>query len=145
MSGGTRIAMAIAAALALLASANPSFAERHGSGRWGGDISRFHEHDWGVWRGGHWYHGNHGGRLGWWWIAGGLWYFYPVPVYPYPNPYEPPPTVVVTPPAEPVPPPTQYWYYCDASRGYYPYVPTCPGGWRQVPATPPDVQPAPAR
>jgi hypothetical protein len=29
------------------------------------------------------------------------------------------------------------WYYCDASKKYYPYVKQCAGGWREVPATPP--------
>ena len=24
------------------------------------------------------------------------------------------------------------WYYCDAAHAYYPYVATCPGGWRAV-------------
>jgi hypothetical protein len=24
------------------------------------------------------------------------------------------------------------WYYCDASKAYYPYVKQCPGEWRQV-------------
>jgi hypothetical protein len=105
---------------------------------WHGDIHRFHEHDWNVWRGGHWIHGRHDGRIGWWWVAGGLWYFYPAPVYPYPSPWEPPPVVLATPPATTAPPPpaTQYWYYCEASKSYYPYVATCPGGWKQVPATP---------
>ena len=28
------------------------------------------------------------------------------------------------------------WYYCDASKAYYPYVKECPGGWREVPAQP---------
>ena len=28
------------------------------------------------------------------------------------------------------------WYYCDASRRYYPYVKRCPGGWREVPLQP---------
>ncbi len=38
--------------------------------------------------------------------------------------------------AAPPPPPT-YWYYCEAARGYYPYVGQCPGGWmRVVPQTP---------
>jgi len=115
--------------------------------QWRGDIARFHEHDWHVWRGGHWTHGRHEGRLGWWWVAGGLWYFYPVPVYPYPNPWEPPPVVIVNPPADsaPPPPPPQYWYYCEASRAYYPYVATCPGGWKQVPATPSNAAPAQPR
>lgn len=126
------------AALALAGISGTAAAEPHGRvhGRWQGDIARFHERDWGVWRGGHWYHGSHGGRLGWWWIAGGLWYFYPVPVYPYPNPYEPPPV----PPASELPPPTQYWYYCDEAKAYYPYVATCPGPWRKVPATPPGAR-----
>jgi hypothetical protein len=30
------------------------------------------------------------------------------------------------------------WYYCDKPEGYYPYVRTCPSGWQQVPAQPPD-------
>ena len=29
-----------------------------------------------------------------------------------------------------------WWYYCDQSRGYYPYVRECPGGWQRVPPTP---------
>lgn len=29
------------------------------------------------------------------------------------------------------------WYYCDASRMYYPYINNCASGWRAVPATPP--------
>ena len=29
------------------------------------------------------------------------------------------------------------WYYCDAARAYYPYVSTCPAGWRAVPASAP--------
>ena len=106
--------------------------------KWHGDISRFHERDWHVWRSGHWNHGRHDGRLGWWWVVGSSWYFYPSPVYPNPNPWEPPPAIAVSPPegTPPTAPPTQYWYYCDAARAYYPYVATCPGGWKPVPATP---------
>ena len=29
------------------------------------------------------------------------------------------------------------WYYCEASRAYYPYVAECKEGWRPVPAIPP--------
>lgn len=113
-------------------------ADRHEQrGRWHGDIRHFHERDLPHWRGGHWSHGYHDGRLGWWWVIAGLWYFYPQPVYPYPDPYTPP--VAVVPQNAP---PTQYWYYCDAAKGYYPYVPSCPDGWRTVPATPPDAPPA---
>ena len=102
--------------------------------RWRGDIGRFHEHDLGRWRGGHWYHGRHGGRLGWWWIVGTIWYFYPAPAYPFPDPYEPP-VAVVPPPSSPVAP--QYWYYCPNPPGYYPYVPQCWTDWQRVPAVPP--------
>lgn len=28
------------------------------------------------------------------------------------------------------------WYYCAASRTYYPYVGECPAGWQRVPAQP---------
>jgi hypothetical protein len=101
-----------------------------------GDIHRFHERDLREWHGGHWVHDRHAGRLGWWWVVGGVWYFFPAPVYPYPDPYVPP--TVVAPPAPP-PAPTQYWYYCARARAYYPYVTSCPEGWMQVvppPATP---------
>lgn len=111
---------------------------------WRGHIDHFHEHDIVVWRGGHWFHGWHGNRLGWWWIVGPGWYWYPAPIYPYPNPYVPP-AVVQAPPAPPAQPqalpPT--WYYCDRPRGYYPYVPECSSGWRAVPATPPPTGAAP--
>lgn len=88
-----------------------------------------------AWRGGFWNHGWYGGRFGWWWVVGGVWYFYAQPVYPYPDLYVPPDSVVQAVPTG-VPPP-QVWYYCEAARAYYPYVSTCPGGWRQVPSTPP--------
>ncbi len=35
-----------------------------------------------------------------------------------------------------------HWYYCDATRAYYPFVKACSGPWRQVPASGP-VPPAP--
>lgn len=132
--GGRRLGiLALVAALASGAAAaahhrrgGPGLAR--GRPAWHGDIRRFPEHDWGVWRGGRWYHGRHGGHLGWWWIVGGAWYFYPAPIYPYPDPYAPPGTV---------PPPVQYWYYCPPAGTYYPYVAACPYGWRQVPAGPP--------
>jgi len=101
---------------------------------WRGDIHHFADHDWHVWRGGHWHHGAHGGRPGWWWIVGPTWYFYPAPTYPWPNPYEPAPPWSVPVPV-PSAPPVQFWYFCDASQRFYPYVATCPGGWRQMPAT----------
>lgn len=132
------------AALAALAITALAQARHAGPARpaWHGDIQRFHEHDWDVWRGGRWVHGPHSGHMGWWWVVGSVWYFYPSPVYPYPNPYEPPPPWVVSPQAVP---PAQFWYFCESAQGYYPYVQTCPGGWKQVPATPPDVPVPPTK
>ena len=72
-----------------------------------------------------------------WWGPWGPWY-YPGPYY-YPGP-----AVVV--PSQPVtyiekgggaPAPESWWYYCDASKGYYPYVKECPSGWQRVPPAPP--------
>lgn len=101
--------------------------------RWGhGDIHRFHERDWGDWHRGRWDHDWHGGRFGWWWVVGGVWFFYPRPVYPYPDPYLPPDYVVAT-----GTPPPAYWYYCPTARTYYPYVQACPVPWQPVPASPP--------
>ena len=131
-----RTALLVLATVATGLLTGPALAQHHEP--WHGDIHTFHEHDWDIWRGGHWFHGVHAGRTGWWWIAGGTYYFYPAPVYPYPSPWEPPAVELVTPPVgtAPPPPPTQHWYYCQASHSYYPYVASCPGGWEQVPAAP---------
>ncbi len=91
----------------------------HDHGGWHGDIGHF---DHRYWDGGHWWHGHYGGRLGWWWIVGPDWYWYPTPVYPYPNPYTPPGYAM------------GWWYWCDTYQQYYPYVGACPSGWRPVPA-----------
>ena len=65
-------------------------------------------------------------------------YYYPAPYYYpayYPYPYYPPTQVVVQ---QPVYTERQdvheagYWYYCDAAKGYYPYVKECPAGWQKV-------------
>lgn len=108
--------------------------ERHGG--WHGDIRRFHDHDFARWRSGRWVHGRHDGRRGWWWIAGGIWYFYPAPVYPYPDPYLPPSAVV-----PPTPGAQRYWYYCANPAGYYPYVPQCETAWQAVPEHAPTTYP----
>ena len=36
-----------------------------------------------------------------------------------------------------------YWYYCQNTQGYYPYIPTCPSGWIEVDpdATPQEYSP----
>ncbi|WDD91241.1 hypothetical protein Bsp3421_001146 [Burkholderia sp. FERM BP-3421] len=93
-------------------------------------------------------------------IGPGYPYYYPVVPAPY---YYPPPVVAV--PVEPPPPPEYIeqgqaapmpmpqagpagpaagappgddgsWYYCDASKKYYPYVKQCKSGWRAVPPRP---------
>jgi hypothetical protein len=55
----------------------------------------------------------------------------PPPVYYYP----PPPAVVYVAPPEPqtyIEQAPQYRYYCQQVGGYYPQVPSCPGGWMKV-------------
>lgn len=68
----------------------------------------------------------------------GPYYYAPPPVayYQLPPAYYGPPPVVYAPPPTLVAPQAQVWYYCDNPKGYYPYVSTCSGGWRQVPARP---------
>lgn len=69
------------------------------------------------------------------------WFYGPYPGYYSPYYYPP----IITMPAPPVTyveqgnaattnsaPQSGYWYYCEASRGYYPYVKTCPAGWQAV-------------
>jgi hypothetical protein len=139
------------ALLAILPTAALADGRNRGGPGWHGNIRSFGHHDINIWRGGGWRHANYGGRLGWWWVVGGAYYFYPQPVYPYPDPYQPPvvvveqqPQVVMAPQAAPVYAPqqvapqaaAQVWYFCDASQTYYPYVASCAGGWRTVPATP---------
>ena len=81
--------------------------------------------------------------------------YFPAPYYPYPA-YADPAPVYVYPPivmgsssppvyveqgaAQAAPAPSQAqgdWYYCAASKAYYPYVGECPAGWQRVPAQPP--------
>jgi len=99
-------------------------------GEWHGDIHHFHEHDFDHWRGGGWRHEVHEGRDGWWWVVGGLWYFYPSPVYPFPDPYTPPEVVVMAAPTAPMPPSNVY--YCANPPGYYPYVTGCLTAWQRM-------------
>lgn len=122
-----RFGLIVAAALAL-GAASPALAQRHDEhhdeGWHGRDIHHFNDHDLGRWRGGHWYHGAHEGRIGWWWTVGPDWYYYPRAVSPYPDPYVPPYAA----PGAPA------WYYCPPAQSYYPYVASCPVPWQVVPA-----------
>ncbi len=100
-----------------------------------------------AWRGGGFHgHGHHHGHA---FVRGGIvvgapfWWW--GPAYPY-GYYADPPVVVQEPapayiaPSAPPPAPT-YWYYCQQSQAYYPYVKECPGGWMTV--VPPTAPPTP--
>jgi hypothetical protein len=137
----------------------------------GRDFRRFSYEERRLWGAGRWFHEFHDGRLGWWWVVGGVWYYYPEPIYPFPT-YVPIPDVAVNapppyPPAYAAPYPPAYappyqppypqaaaplppsgppqaaasWDYCDNPEGYYPYVQNCTVQWRPVPATPPGYAP----
>ena len=62
--------------------------------------------------------------------------YYPAPYYPAPVVIQSPPQVYVEREAAPAPETQSYWYYCAATRGYYPYVKECPGGWQKVAPAP---------
>ena len=115
------------------------------------DVHRFSHEELGRWRGGRWNNTCFNGRCGWWWFAGGQWYFYDRPVYPYPLavstigfvepvvavPVQPMVQVMPAPmpaPTAPLPPPPKFLYYCDNPPGYYPAVANCNTDFRQVPA-----------
>jgi hypothetical protein len=114
---------------------------RMDSGRWayrpGYDVHGFSRPDLARWSGGRWNQTCWGGRCGWWWATGGLWYFYAAPVYPYPlvvSPitygapiYDPAYTAGVTSQA----PQSTFSYYCDNPQGYYPAVPQCNTPWHE--------------
>ena len=113
----------------------------------GHDYHHWHEHEQALWRTGAWRHEKYMGRNGWWWIVGGMRYFFEAPIYPYPLVvpeigFEVPVVVQPPPPAPVYVQPTadpNYWYYCENPRGYYPYIGQCPGGWMKVvpqPGTP---------
>lgn len=102
--------------------------------------------------------GGHGGGWGW----GGAWIVpaliggailydvtRPPPVYVQPSPVYvqgyPPNYSASYPPvyaAQLAPSSMPNWYFCPAANAYYPYVSSCPSGWRAVPATPPDALPS---
>jgi hypothetical protein len=124
--------LAVALPVFVVALAPPQVG--HAQERWRGDrferhdIRRFHDLDFGRWRGGLWRQGWHGGRFGWWWVVPGFgWYYYAAPVYPYPDPYLPPQAALPVPAGG-------FWYYCASPPGYYPYVPECYGSWQPFPA-----------
>ncbi|WP_034293692.1 hypothetical protein [Herbaspirillum sp. RV1423] len=78
-------------------------------------------------------------------IGGPLWV--PPPVYYPPPAYYPPPVYVERAPPvyiEQNPAPSNYWFYCQESKSYYPYVQSCPSNWMKVvPNGPNGGQPPP--
>jgi len=94
-------------------------------------------------------HGHGRVRLGIGLHFGPYWGPYWGPGWYGPPPYYYPPAVIVAPPSAPPvyvergdepAAPQSYWYYCETSRGYYPYVRECPGGWKAVPPAPAPAQ-----
>jgi len=98
--------------------------------------------------------GRGGGGEGWWiipaLIGGALIYDLtrPQPVYVQPAPVYVEPAPVYAPSNSPGNAPdvasssVQYWYFCAAANGYYPYVRSCPNGWESVPTIPPAALPS---
>jgi len=136
----TRLLVAIAAAMACLAASMPAAA---------GGYRHHHHSRGGVFLG-------FGVGLGVAAATHPYWYGpryyrpYPAYTYYYPPVYYPP--VVVSPPPvtyielpqfapqpapQAAPNPANFWYFCQASGAYYPYVQQCPGGWQRVSPTPP--------
>jgi len=66
------------------------------------------------------------------------WWYYPAPYY-YPTPVvvqRAPVTYIEQGSSDAPASSPAWWYYCDASKGYYPYVKECPSGWQRVPPAP---------
>ncbi len=99
----------------------------------GRDFHRLTPLEFGHWRSGHWQHGWHGGRFGWWWSVDGGWYWYADPIYPYPVAISDV-AVVDGPPGVPG---GYKWWLCESSNAYWPYVRTCATPWQAVTPTPP--------
>jgi len=138
-------------------SGSPSILEARGG--FGGHVGWGGHH--GGYHGGHvGWGGHHGGFHGGFYIGigpgfwpGYYWGYYPyywgAPIvgwpyggWPYATyagwpyvgwPYYPPQATEAAPPdSQPQQQQPYYWYYCENPQGYYPYVKSCPGGWKQV-------------
>jgi hypothetical protein len=90
------------------------------------------------------WHGGHHDHVRFGVYIGGPGYWYPPPYYYYPRYYYPPVMAVPTAPptyieqnSAPEQSDSNYWYYCAASKTYYPYVKDCPSGWERVSPQPP--------
>lgn len=143
-----RDAMLVLAVVALAAPEPLVAASRGGGGSGGGSGARgWHGGGSHQGRSGHRHHHHHGSHTHWsfGFAFGGAWgypwYPYTVPYYDYPSPaYYPPPIYYVPPPQTVTSSePDGYWYYCAASKSFYPYVKECADGrWERVePRAPP--------
>lgn len=93
----------------------------------------------------------HRARVGVYFGVPAPWYYAPAPYYYSPYRYYSAPPVIVLPPREPTvyiehsPPapavnnqlPAGYWYYCQPTQAYYPYVRECSVPWQPVAPQPP--------
>jgi hypothetical protein len=84
------------------------------------------------WHAGRWWQGRRHGRVGWWWLSGGIWYWYPAAVYPYPTEISTTAVYDYAPEGRS----DDSWYFCDDPKGYYPYVQSCNVDWKPVPIQP---------
>lgn len=125
----------------------------HGGGRYTGSGHGYYGHGGGYYGHGYYGHGYGYGGIGV--TIGPYWAPWGYPGSYYGSPYYSPvvieqagPQIYIeqqenqllqsSPAVAPVPAPqTNYWYYCRASKGYYPYVKDCPGGWQKVSPQPP--------
>ena len=128
-----------AALLTTLAVSGTALADR-GGGHFGGH---------GGWRGHSHGFGHLGALIGGTIVAGALlspWYYrgpyyasYPTVVEVVPSV----PTVYIEQPQTAqtaAPDAGSWWYYCNESRAYYPYVKECPSPWQRVSPTPPSAR-----
>ena len=140
----TIVAAAMLSATALVAMPADAGGRGHGHGwRHGGHHHGHHHHSHGYGRAGAFI----GGAI----VAGALlspWYYPPSYYYrSYPAVVEvtPAPTVYIEQPATYVQPAVSdaanWWYYCNDTRAYYPYVSTCASPWQKVAPTPAPATP----
>jgi len=88
-----------------------------------------------------------GPGFGWPWYYGPYYspYYYPYSYYPPvvpsgPQVYVEEQNVAVAPVPQqgaPAQQPASWWYFCQKTQSYYPYVKECPGGWQKVAPQPP--------
>ncbi len=136
---GRSVAIAMASLLLVSPAALAQHSGGHGGGHSGGHSYGGHSY------GGHGYshYGHGGGWHGGVYFGFGPWWGYPSYAYPYAYPfgYEYPYPYAYSYPAPAAPsvaeaPSQNFWYYCESSKAYYPYVSSCPEAWRAVPARP---------